>query len=77
MRGDYIKILSFDFFHIFYLCFYSLCFHLGFYLKKRGVKMAYREPVKAALDKKVFKNTARSTKLINVSPKQMRGGIRL
>lgn len=39
--------------------------------------MAYRESTKKSLDRKVFRNTANSTKLINVSPKQMRGGIRL
>lgn len=39
--------------------------------------MAYRETVNPALDKKIFRNTARKTKLINISPKPMRGGIRL
>lgn len=29
------------------------------------------------VDKKIFKRTAASTKKINVSPKAMRGGIRL
>lgn len=29
------------------------------------------------VDKKVFKNTAAKTKLINVAPKMQRGGIRL
>lgn len=29
------------------------------------------------VDRKIFKNTASSTKKINVSPKSMRGGIRL
>ena len=51
---------------------------LSFYfLKKEVLLMAYRENTKKSLDKKVFRNTASSTKLINVSPKQMRGGIRL
>lgn len=39
--------------------------------------MAYREPVSKNLDKRIFTNTARRTKLINVRPKPMRGGIRL
>lgn len=73
-----MKFLSSDIFLLFCLCLILYIFILRFYfLMKRGVKMAYRKPVKPALDKKVFKNTARSTKLINVSPKQMRGGIRL
>lgn len=36
-----------------------------------------RQKVKKAVDKKVFKHTAASTKLINVKPRVMRGGIRL
>lgn len=39
--------------------------------------MAFRETVNVNLDRKVFSNTARVTKKINVNPKQMRGGIRL
>ncbi len=39
--------------------------------------MSYREPVKAVVDKKVFKHTADKTKKINISPSPMRGGIRL
>lgn len=39
--------------------------------------MSYRTGTNGALDKKVFRNTAKVTKKINVSPKQMRGGIRL
>lgn len=36
-----------------------------------------RKRVRASKDKKVFSNTAKSTKDINVKPKTMRGGIRL
>lgn len=36
-----------------------------------------RSRVKKSVDKKVFKHTAASTKLVNVKPRVMRGGIRL
>lgn len=36
-----------------------------------------RKKVKKSVDKKVFKNTAATTKLVNVKPRVMRGGIRL
>lgn len=39
--------------------------------------MAYRSSVKPKTDKKVFTNTAKKTKKINVNPKPSRGGIRL
>ena len=39
--------------------------------------MSYRTGTNSALDKNVFRYTAKVTKKINVSPKQMRGGIRL
>lgn len=39
--------------------------------------MAYRSTVKQKTDKKVFTNTAKKTKKINVNPKPSRGGIRL
>lgn len=39
--------------------------------------MSYRESVSPGLDQKVFNRTARSVKKINVSPRIMRGGIRL
>lgn len=39
--------------------------------------MAHRETVNRSIDRRIFSNTARRTKLINVSPKVMRGGIRL
>lgn len=39
--------------------------------------MAKRKAVKTSTDKKVFKNTANKTKVMNVSSKPMRGGIRL
>lgn len=39
--------------------------------------MAYRSTVKPKTDKKIFTNTAKKTKKINVSPKPSRGGIRL
>lgn len=39
--------------------------------------MAYRSATSKVLDKKIFSRTASKTKLINISPKQMRGGIRL
>lgn len=39
--------------------------------------MAYRESTNKKVDSRIFRNTASKTKLINISPKQMRGGIRL
>lgn len=39
--------------------------------------MAHRSSVKPKTDKKVFTNTAKKTKKINVNPKPSRGGIRL
>lgn len=36
-----------------------------------------RKKLRKPKDKKIFKNTAMKTKLINVNPKDMRGGIRL
>ena len=43
---------------------------------RKGVSMARKRTVKR-IDKKVFKRTAASTKKVNISPKVMRGGIRL
>lgn len=39
--------------------------------------MAHRSTVKPKTDKRVFTNTAKKTKKINVNPKPSRGGIRL
>lgn len=39
--------------------------------------MAHRMTVKPKTDKKIFSNTAKKTKKINVKPKDSRGGIRL
>lgn len=39
--------------------------------------MAHRSTVKPKTDKKVFTNTAKKTKKININPKPSRGGIRL
>lgn len=39
--------------------------------------MSYRSTVNSAKDKQVYHETASKTKKINVSPKTMRGGIRL
>lgn len=39
--------------------------------------MSYRMPTKATVDHKIFRRTATKTKKINISPKVMRGGIRL
>uniref|UniRef100_A0AAU8B7T0 DNA binding protein n=1 Tax=Dulem virus 206 TaxID=3145683 RepID=A0AAU8B7T0_9VIRU len=39
--------------------------------------MAHRKSVSPAKDKKVFTNTAKKVKKINVNPKPSRGGIRL
>lgn len=39
--------------------------------------MAHRTGTNKKTDKKIFKNTAIATKKINISPKVMRGGIRL
>lgn len=38
--------------------------------------MAYRKKTKPSLDKKIFRNTAKGTKKVNINPKIMRGGIR-
>lgn len=46
-------------------------------LKKGGSTMKYRKPTKPKTDKKIFHENAGKTKKINVSPKTMRGGIRL
>ncbi len=39
--------------------------------------MSYREPTRPKEDRKIFHQTAGTTKKINVAPKTMRGGIRL
>nr|CAI9750895.1 hypothetical protein EDGQKNGF_EDGQKNGF_CDS_0008 [Microvirus sp.] len=39
--------------------------------------MAHRKTVKPSKDKRIFTNTAKKTKKINVNPKPSRGGIRL
>lgn len=39
--------------------------------------MAHRSTVKPKTDKKVFTNTAKKIKKININPKPSRGGIRL
>lgn len=39
--------------------------------------MAHRTPTKSGLDKKIFTQSARRIKKINVNPKLSRGGIRL
>lgn len=39
--------------------------------------MGHRSTVSPNKDKKIFTNTAKKTKKINVSPKPSRGGIRL
>ena len=39
--------------------------------------MAHRETTKPKKDKEIFHNTASKTKKVNISPKTMRGGIRL
>lgn len=38
--------------------------------------MKYRKPTKPKVDKKVFHQTASTTKKVNVAPRIMRGGIR-
>lgn len=38
--------------------------------------MAHRMTVKPKTDKKIFTNTAKKTKTVNVKPKSSRGGIR-
>lgn len=52
-------------------------FFLGKMREKGGGIMAYRKTVKPKIDKKIFTNTAKKTKKINVNPKPSRGGIRL
>lgn len=44
---------------------------------KGGDSMAFRRPVKPKKDRKIFRNTASKSKLVNIAPKVMRGGIRL
>lgn len=39
--------------------------------------MSHRKKMKPKRDARVFTQTAKKTKAINVSPKNMRGGIRL
>lgn len=39
--------------------------------------MAKRAPTKKAKDQKIFKRTAAKTKVVNIKPKVMRGGIRM
>lgn len=39
--------------------------------------MSYREPMSMSKDRQIFRNTAVKSKLINVKPSSMRGGIRL
>lgn len=39
--------------------------------------MSNRSETKKSVDSRIFRNTASKTKLINVAPKVMRGGIRL
>ena len=56
--------------------------HAGQDLSRNGTRqggrvMAHRSTVKPKTDKKVFTNTAKKTKKINVNPKPSRGGIRL
>lgn len=44
--------------------------------KERRTNMAHRMTVKPKTDKKIFTNTAKKTKAVNVKPKNSRGGIR-
>lgn len=39
--------------------------------------MAKRARVSSGKDKRIFRNTAKKTKDMNINPKSMRGGIRL
>lgn len=39
--------------------------------------MAYRKSVNPKKDKRIFTNTAKKVKKININPKPSRGGIRL
>lgn len=39
--------------------------------------MAHRSRTKRSVDKRIFRNTADTTKKINIAPKVSRGGIRL
>lgn len=43
---------------------------------KGGNIVAHRMTVKPKTDKKIFTNTAKKTKAVNVKPKSSRGGIR-
>lgn len=45
-------------------------------IKKGEPNMAHRMTVKPKTDKKIFTNTAKKTKAVNVKPKNSRGGIR-
>ena len=55
----------------------AFSFFFGKMREKGGGIMAYRKTVKPKIDKKIFTNTAKKTKKINVNPKPSRGGIRL
>lgn len=39
--------------------------------------MSYRKKVKPSKDRKIFRKAADATKKMNITPKVMRGGIRL
>lgn len=39
--------------------------------------MRYRKPTKRKKDNRIFRNTAKKTKQINIKPKTSRGGIQL
>lgn len=45
--------------------------------RKEVMQVKHRIRLKAKKDKKVFKKTASKSKKINITPKLMRGGIRL
>ena len=48
-----------------------------FHVEQKGENtMAHRMTVKPKTDKKIFTNTAKKTKAVNVKPKNSRGGIR-
>lgn len=48
-----------------------------FHAEQKGEHtMAHRMTVKPKTDKKIFTNTAKKTKKVNVKPKDSRGGIR-
>lgn len=50
-------------------------FHVEQWNRKENI-MAHRMTVKPKTDKKIFTNTAKKTKAVNVKPKSSRGGIR-